>query len=1040
MNVSAPFINRPVATTLLTIGVTLIGIIAFRFLPVAALPQVEFPTIYVSANLPGASPEIMATSVAAPLERQFSRIAGVMEMTSASGLGTTNIALQFGLSRSADGAARDVQAAINAAQSDLPSTLPTRPRYRKINPSDAPIMVLALTSDTASRGRMYEVASSILQQKLSQIDGVGQVRVWGGSLPAVRVDVNPTALNKYGIGLGDVRNMLAATSVSRPKGQLTDGSRTWEIRANDQLHNADDYLPLIVTYRDGRAVRLSDVAVVEDSVEDIQTLGVANGKPAVVVIIYRQSGANLIQTVDRIRGLLPQLEASMPGNMKLSVASDRSPVIRASLHEVERTLAISVLLVILVVFVFLRNPRATLIPIVAVPVSLISTFGVMYLCGYSLDNLSLMALTIATGFVVDDAIVVLENVSRYREQGMPPLQAALRGVREVTFTVLSISLSLVAVFLPILLMGGVMGLFFREFAVTLSVAILVSLVVSLTATPMMCAKLLRPEHGRSHGRWYRISERIFEGMRAGYAGSLTWVLRHPRGMLALTLATMGLSGYLYTVVPKGFFPPQDTGRMVASIQAAQDISFQAMRHKLTEVEEIIRRDPAVDTVTGFLGGTKNSATLFIDLKPLEERKVSTEEVIARLRPELAKVPGAPTYLRVFQDLRVGGRASGAQYQYTLQSVDLAELNTWVPRIEQRLRTLPEIADVNSDQQDKGLQSLVVFDRSTASRLGISPQLIDDTLYDAFGQRQVSIIYMPLNQHHVVMGVAPQYWQNPATLHEIYMRSPSGAQVPLSAVTRYEPTPTLLAVNHQGQFPAVTLSFNMAPGVSLGQAVAAIDRELHQMGLPAGIRGSFQGTARAFQSSLHNQLWLILAALITVYIVLGILYESYIHPITILSTLPSAGVGALLALILFKTELSLIAMVGIILLVGIVKKNAILMIDFALEAERKEGKGPAEAIYEACLLRFRPIMMTTMAALFGAMPLVVGTGVGSELRQPLGIAIVGGLLGSQLLTLYTTPVVYLYLDRVRLWFLRLRRDTAERRGEAESAGTRQPALH
>jgi multidrug efflux pump len=1017
MNFSSTFIHRPVATTLLTIGITLVGIVAFRFLPVAALPQVEFPTIYVSAHLPGASPEIMATSVAAPLERQFSRIAGVMEMTSSSGLGTSNIALQFGLSRSADGAARDVQAAIIAAQKDLPSTLPTRPQYRKINPSDAPIMVLALTSDTASRGQMYEVASSILQQKLSQIDGVGEVRVGGGSLPAVRVDLSLTALNKYGIGLDEVRRMLATTNVNRPKGQLTDGTRSWEIRANDQLHTADDYIPLIVTYRDGRAVRLADVATVEDSVQDLQTLGVANGKPAVVIIIYRLAGANLIQTVDRIRGLLPQLEASVPGSMKLSVTSDRSPVIRASLHEVERTLAISVLLVILVAFLFLRNPRAALIPVVAVPVSLISTFSVMYLCGYSLDNLSLMALTIATGFVVDDAIVVLENISRYREQGMPPLQAALRGVREVTFTVLSISLSLVAVFLPIFLMGGVIGLFFREFAVTLSVAILVSLVVSLTTTPMMCAKLLSPEAGRSHGRWYRISEQIFEGMRGGYAKSLTWVLRHPRGMLTLTLATMGFSVYLYTIVPKGFFPPQDTGRMIASIQAAQDISFQAMQHKLIKVEEIIRADSAVESVTGFMGGTKNSASLFIDLKPLKERKMSTEDVIARLRPDLAKVPGAPTFLRVFQDLRVGGRASSAQYQYTVQGVDLAELNLWVPHIEQRLRALPEIDDVNSDQQDKGMQSLVVFDRKTASRLGVNPQLIDDTLYDAFGQRPVSTIYTSLNQHFVVMEAAAKYWQDPGTLHEIYVRSSSGAQVPLSAVTRHELSPTLLAVNHQGQFPAVTLSFNMAPGVSLGEAVAAIEREIQQMVLPAGVRGSFQGTARAFQSSVQNQLWLILGALVTVYIVLGILYESYVHPITILSTLPSAGVGALLALLLFKTELSLIAMIGIILLIGIVKKNAIMMIDFALEAERKEGKGPADAIYEACLLRFRPIMMTTMAALFGALPLALGTGVGSELRRPLGIAIVGGLLVSQLLTLYTTPVVYLYLDRMRLRFLR-----------------------
>ena len=1017
MNISAPFIRRPVATTLLTIGVTLVGIIAFRFLPVAALPQVEFPTIGVQANLPGASPETMASSVAAPLERQFTRIAGVTEMTSSSTLGSTGITLQFELNRDIDGAARDVQAAINAARADLPANLPSNPGYWKNNPADAPILLLSLTSDIVDRGVMYDAASSILQQKLSQIEGVGRVYVGGGSLPAIRVDLNPTALNKYGIGFGDVRRMLSATNVRRPTGHLTDGTQTWEIRTNDQLHKADDYLPLVVAYRDGRAVRLSDIATVETSVEDVRNMGMANMTPAVLVMVYRQPGANMIETVDRIRAVLPQLEASIPGTIKLSLFSDRTGVTRASLHEVERTLAISVLLVILVVFVFLRDVRASLIPSVAVPVSLISTFGVMYLLGYSLDNLSLMALTIATGFVVDDAIVVLENISRYREQGMPMLQAALRGAQEITFTVLSMTLSLVAVFLPILLMGGIMGRMFREFAVTLSVAILVSLVVSLTTTPVMCAMLLKPHRPGPHGRWYRISEGIFEGMRGGYAGTLGWVLRHPRIMLGLTLATMGLSGYLYTVVPKGFFPQQDTGRISGRIQAAEDISFQAMREKLTEIVEIIRSDPAVESVTAFSGGgTNNVGRSMVSLKPLQERKITTDEVIARLRPKLAKIPGASTYLQTIQDLRIGGRASSAQYQYTLQSVDLAELNAWAPRVEQQLRTLPEIADVNSDQQDKGLQSLVVFDRSTASRLGISPQLIDDTLYDAFGQRLVSVMYRPLNQYHVVMEAAPQYWQNPATLHDIYVRSPSGAQVPLSAVARYEPTSTLLAVNHQGQFPAVTLSFNMVTGISLGQAVAAIERELQQMALPAGIRGSFQGTARAFQSSSDNQIWLILGALLTVYIVLGILYESYIHPITILSTLPSAGVGALLALLLFKTELSVIAMVAIILLIGIVKKNAILMIDFALEAERKEGKGPAEAIYEACLLRFRPIMMTTMAALFGALPLALGTGVGSELRRPLGIAIVGGLLVSQLLTLYTTPVVYLYLDRMRLRFL------------------------
>ena len=1029
MNISAPFIQRPVATTLLTIGVTLIGVVAFRFLPVAALPQIEFPTISVSANLPGASPETMATSVAAPLERKFTRIAGVTEMTSMSTLGSTNITLQFELTRSIDGAARDVQAAINAARADLPLNLPTNPYYRKVNPADAPILILALTSEIVSRGTMYDAASSILQQKLAQIDGVGQAYVGGGSLPAVRVDLNPTALNKYGIGLGDVRRVLSSTNVNRPKGRLTEETRTWEIRTNDQLHKAEDYMPLIIAYRDGRPVRLSDVATVEHSVEDVRTMGLANGKPAVLIIIYRQPGANIIETVDRIYERLPQLEASIPGNMTLSVVMDRTPVIRASLRDVERTLAISVLLVILVVFVFLRNVRAALIPSVAVPVSLIATFGVMYLCGYSLDNLSLMALAIATGFVVDDAIVVLENISRYREQGIPPLEAAFRGAKEIAFTVVSMTLSLVAVFIPILLMGGMIGRLFREFAVTLSVAILISLVLSLTTTPMMCARLLKPKQGTAHGFWYRVSERVFDGMRSGYARSLAWVLRHPRGMLALTLATMGTSVYLYVVVPKGFFPQQDTGRLFANIQASQDISFQAMRQKLTEVVEIIKSDPAVDTVMGFSGGgggsTTNTGRMFVSLKPLEERKLSVDQVIARLRRKLADVPGTPTYLQAVQDLRIGGRASSAQYQYTLQGVDLAELNAWAPKVESKLRSLPEIVDVNSDQQDKGQQSLVVFDRSTASRLGLSPQLIDDTLYDAFGQRQVSIIYTALNQYHVVMEVAPQYWQNPATLHEIYVRSPMGAQVPLSAVTRYEPTATLLSVNHQGQFPGVTLSFNMALGVSLGEAVQVVERAMREIGLPSSIRGSFQGTAKAFQASLETQPLLILAALVTVYIVLGILYESYIHPLTILSTLPSAGVGALLALLLFGTELSLIAMIGIILLIGIVKKNAIMMIDFALEAERKEGKGPAEAIYEACLLRFRPIMMTTMAALLGAMPLAVGMGVGSELRRPLGIAIVGGLLVSQMLTLYTTPVVYLYLDRVRWRILRLRAGSVQR---------------
>jgi multidrug efflux pump len=1025
MNLSAPFIKRPIATTLLTIALALVGIVAFRQLPVAALPQVEYPTISVSANLPGASPETMATSVAAPLERQFGRIAGVTEMTSSSTLGSTSITLQFDLDRDIDGAARDVQGAINAARGYLPTALPSNPTYRKVNPSDAPILILALTSDTFSRGQMYDVASSILQQKLSQVEGVGQVTVGGGSLPAIRVELNPTALNQYGIGLGDVRRVLSSTNVNRPNGQMADATRTWEIRTNDQLHKAEEYEPLIIAYRGDRAVRLSDVATIKESVEDIRTTGLSNGKPAVLVILFRQPNANIIETVDRVYELLPPLEASIPGAVSLSVVLDRTPMIRASLHDVERTLLISVALVILVVFAFLRSVRATIIPSVAVPVSLIGTFGVMYLCGYSLDNVSLMALTVATGFVVDDAIVVLENITRYREQGIPPLQAALRGAQEVAFTVLSMSLSLVAVFLPILLMGGMVGRLFREFAVALTAAILISLLISLTTTPMMCAIFLRSDHTQRHGRVYRVSEWIFQSMRSRYEQSLSWGLRHPRLMLTLTLSTIAVSVYLFIIIPKGFFPQQDSGRLSGNIQAAQDISFQAMRQKLTEVVDIIKSDPAVDNVIGFSGGggsssnTTNTGRMFIGLKPLDERKLSADEVIGRLRGQLSKVPGAPTYLQATQDLRIGGRSSSAQYQYTLQGDDLNELNTWAPRVDQKLRTVRELVDVNSDQQDKGVQSSVVFDRSTASRLGVTPQLIDDTLYDAFGQRQVSIMYTPLNQYHVVMGVAQQYWQHPGTLHDIYVRSTLGTQVPLSAVAHYETTATSLAVNHQGQFPGVTFSFNLAPGVALGDAVRGIETAMQQIGLPNDIRGSLQGTAKAFQASLANQPFLILAALVTVYIVLGILYESYIHPITILSTLPSAGVGALLALLLFKTELSTIALIGIFLLIGIVKKNAIMMIDFALEAERKEGKNSEDAIYEACVLRFRPIMMTTMAALLGALPLALGTGVGSELRRPLGIAIVGGLLVSQMLTLYTTPVVYLYLDRMRLWFQRQR---------------------
>jgi len=1034
MNISAIFINRPVATTLLTIGLVLVGAVAYQLLPVSPLPHVDFPTIAVSAILPGANPETMATSVAAPLERQFGLIAGVTEMTSTSNLGSASIVLQFDLDRNINGAARDVQAAINAARGYLPPTLPSNPTYRKVNPAEAPVLIIALTSDTINTAQMYDAASSIMQQKLSQVKGVGQIFVGGSSLPAVRVDLNPTALNKYGISLEGVRGVLASTTIYRPKGQLANGTRTWEIQTNDQLRSAEQYRPLILTYRAGAAVRLPDVADVQDSVEDLRAAGLVNGKPAVMIVVFRQPDANIIDTVDRIRALLPQMEAVMPGAIKFSIVSDRTPPIRGSLRDVERTLVISAVLVILVVFIFLRNIRSTLIPAVAVGGSLVGTFGVMYLLGYNLDNLSLMALTIATGFVVDDAIVVLENITRHMEEGMSSLKAALLGAREISFTVLSMSISLIAVFTPILLMGGMVGRLFREFAMTLSAAVGVSLVLSLTTTPMMCAKLLKSEKGQAHGRLYRASEWTFNTLHRHYGLTLRWALRHPRIMLTLMLVTIGTNVVLFTRIPKGFFPEQDTGRINGTIQAEQDISFQAVREKLTEVVDIIRKDPDVVYAAAFTGGgggggtTTNTARMFITLKPFEERKASAGQVIARLRGKLAQVAGAPTYLQPVQDLRIGGRMGAALYQYTLQGDNLTELNTWGARMLQQMRALPELADVNSDQQNKGLQASVVIDRSTASRLGITPQLIDDTLYDAFGQRQVSITYTLLNQYHVVMEVQPAFWQRPETLRDIYLPSSSGGMVPLSAFARLERTPTSLAVNHQAQSAAVTISFNLASGVSLGQAVEAVELATHQMGLPASIRGRFQGTAQAFEASLASEPFLILAALVTVYIVLGVLYESYIHPITILSTLPSAGVGAILALLISHTDFSLIALIGIILLIGLVKKNGIMMVDFALETERKEGKSPMEAIYQASLLRFRPIMMTTMAAMLGALPLALGTGVGFELRRPLGISIVGGLIFSQMLTLYTTPVMYLYLDRLRLW-LKGKRGESGRRGFA-----------
>jgi len=1029
VSLSTPFIHRPVGTTLLTVAITLAGALGYFSLPVASLPQVDFPTIQVQASLPGSSAETMASSVATPLERQFGRIAGITEMTSSSYLGSTTVVIQFDLNRNIDAAARDVQAAINAARSQLPTNLPSNPTYRKVNPADAPILMLALTSKTYDKARMYDAASTILAQKLAQVRGVGQVVVGGGSPPAVRVSVNPTMLNHFGLGLEDIRAVLESANANRPKGQIADLDRSWSLSTTDQLLKAVEYRPLLVVYRDGAPVRLGEVATVVDSVEDLRAAGISDGMPAILMIIYRQPGANIIQTVDRITALLPQLDAEIPPPPAPPPAPDRTLTIRASVDDVQFTLIVSIGLVILVVFLFLRSVRATIIPSVAVPVSLVGTFGVMYLLGYSLDNLSLMAMTVATGFVVDDAIVVVENISRHLERGLSPLQAALVGAQEIGFTVLSISVSLVAVFIPILLMGGIVGRLFREFAVTLSVAIAVSMIVSLTTTPMMCATLLKSIDEEEHGWLFRISESMFNAILWFYEKTLGLALRfHPLTML-VTLATLAFTVYLYVIVPKGFFPQQDTGRIVGSIQADQKTSFQAMDVLLKRFAAICGADPGVAGVfafTGGSGGAANAGRVFLTLKPLEERKISADEIIGRLRPELAKVPGGSLFLQAMQDLRIGGRSTGAQYQYTLQGTDLNELNFWGPKLLAAMRKLPGLVDLNSDQQNRGLQAGLTFDRLMAASLGISPQAIDDTLYDAFGQRQVSTMYMPLNQYHVVLEVDGQFRENPDALKHLYVRGAGGSQVPIGEITRYAGDTTPLLVNHSGLSPSVTISFNLAPGFALGDAVKEIQGAQRELQIPATIQGSFQGTAQAFQASLRNEPWLILAALVTVYIVLGILYESYIHPITILSTLPSAGVGALLALLYCKAELNVMSLIGIILLIGIVKKNAIMMIDFALESERNEGKTPEEAIFEACILRFRPITMTTMAALLGGLPLALGTGTGSELRRPLGIAIVGGLIFSQMLTLYTTPVVYLYLDRLRLWGLRLRSAVGRRR--------------
>ncbi len=1023
MNISAPFIRRPIGTSLLAAALLMAGALAFNFLPVAPLPQVEFPVIQVGAGLPGASPETMASAVATPLERQFGRIAGINQMTSTSQLGSTSIVLQFDLNRNIDAASRDVQAAINAARSQLPANLPGNPTYRKVNPADAPILILALTSDIITLPRMYDAADSILSQKLAQVEGVGQVFVGGGAKPAVRAELNPTLLNNLGVGLDTVRTALGNANANRPKGSIDGAVNAWTLDDNDQIFTADQYRRLIVAYNNGAPVRLGDVGSVQDSVEDIRTMGVSSGKPAVLVIISRQPGANIIATVDRVRAALPQLKASISPAIDVDIVLDRTTTVRASVHDIEITLLISVVLVILVVFAFLRTFRATLIPSVAVPLSLIGTFGVMYLLGYSLDNLSLMALAISTGFVVDDAIVVLENITRHIEEGIPPVPAAFQGAKEIGFTVLSMSTSLVAVFIPILLMGGIVGRLFREFAVTLSVAIAVSLVLSLTLTPMMCAKFLRSADKEKHGRVYRFSEKIFDSTLGLYSRTLRLVLRHQFLTLLITIGTAALSVYLYIIVPKGFFPQQDTGRVMGSVQAAQDISFAAMQAKMKQFVAVVTKDPAVETIVAFAGGntSANSGRAFITLKPLAERKISADQVIGRLRKKLSVVPGATLFMQSAQDLTIGGRQSQAQYQYTLQAESLNDLNYWAPLLLQKLRTLPDLRDVNTDQQDKGLEATVIIDRDTAARLGVATGDIDNALYDAFGQRQVSIMYKQLNQYHVVMEVAPQFSNSTDALQNIYVRAANGTPVPLAAFAHFGPSNTPLAVSHQGQYPAVTLSFNLAPNVSLGQATEAINNAQRAINFPATIDASFQGTAAAFQTSLASEPYLILAALVTVYLVLGMLYESYIHPITILSTLPSAGVGAILALLLTHSELDVMGLIGIILLIGIVKKNAIMMIDFALETERA-GKSPAESIYEACVRRFRPIMMTTMAALLGGLPLALGTGTGSELRRPLGITIVGGLIMSQALTLFTTPVVYLYLDRFRL-MLRIKRHPA-----------------
>jgi multidrug efflux pump len=1078
MNLPELCIRRPIATTLLTLGVALASVVGFAILPVAPLPQVDFPTISVQATLPGASPEVVANSVATPLERHLGVIADVTEMTSQSSVGTARITLQFGLDRDIDGAARDVQAAINAARADLPADLRANPSYRKVNPADSPIMILAMTSRTLTRGQIFDAASSVLQQKFSQINGIGQVQLGGAALPAVRIEINPNALNKYGIGLEDVRAALASANAHAPKGAVEGNGVHFQIYDNDQANKAKDYGDLIVAWRNGAAVRLADVSDIIDSIENIRNDGLADGQPAVLVMLFRQPGANIIETVERVKAALPYLQASIAGDIDLKVTSDRSKTIRSSLRDIEFSVLVSIALVIGVVYLFLRTASATLVPAIVVPVSLLSTFGVMYLCDYTLDNLSLMALTIATGFVVDDAIVVMENITRHIEAGMSRVEAAIQGAREVAFTVLSMSISLVAVFMPILLMGGIMGRLFREFAVTLSFAILVSMVVSLTTTPMVCARLPAPREGGRTTRFHRICESLFAWLQRRYHHSLAWVVNHVGIMVAVQIAVLAIGVVLFNLVPKGFVPQEDTGMVMGVIQADQSSSYQSMSEKLHRFAGIVGHDPAVDHAVGFTGGGQtNSGMMFITLRPLGIRTESIDDVIMRLSKKLANIPGANLFLQAGQDIRMGGRMGNAQYQFTLQDMDLHELYQWAPRVLAAVRQIPLLTQVNSDLQQAGLEADLEIDRNTAARLGVSASQIDNTLNDAFSQRQVSTIFNPLNQYHVVMEVAPKYWQDPAMLQDIYVSTAGGGvggtqgtnavagtvsgagqtrtasslaqdtlrnlatnritqsgkgaastgaavsayaepMVPLAAVTHYKPGNTPLSVNHQGAFVASTVSFNLVPGASLSEAVAQIQQTMLALKAPGGLTASFQGTAKAFQQSSDNQGLLIVAALVTIYVVLGVLYESTIHPITIMSTLPSAGVGAILALLIFKMEFDVFSMIGIFLLIGIVKKNAIMMIDFALVAQRTDGLTPREAILKACDLRFRPIMMTTVAAMFGALPLALGSGEGAELRKPLGVTIMGGLLLSQMLTLYTTPVTYLVMDRLRTRLSRL----------------------